>query len=117
MHTDVDCIFCKIALKQIPAKMAGESERVVAFHDLNPMAPTHVLIIPKEHVASVKELSVDTAPVLADMTMMAKRLATELGLDDAGYRIIMNTGKNAGQSVFHLHMHLLGGRPMQWPPG
>ena len=117
MHTDANCIFCKIVAKDIPARIADENSRVLAFHDVNPMAPTHVLIVPKEHIASVSDLSEDSASVVADMTLMAKKLAIELQLAESGYRVLMNTGKNAGQSVFHLHMHLLGGRPMDWPPG
>lgn len=117
MHTDADCIFCKIVAKEIPARIADENTRVVAFHDVNPMAPTHVLIVPREHIASVSDLSENSVSVVADMTLMAKKLAIELKLAESGYRVLMNTGKNAGQSVFHLHMHLLGGRPMDWPPG
>lgn len=112
-----DCIFCKIVSKEIPAKVVFENDRVVAFHDVTPRAPIHVLIIPKEHIASVDELSEKSAPLLGEMTLSAQKLARDLGLQPSGYRIVMNTGKNAGQSVFHLHMHVLGGRPMDWPPG
>jgi len=117
MSTNADCIFCKIVLNQIPAKIADANDQVIAFHDLTPRAPTHILIIPRDHISSVNDLSRSTASVLADMTLMAQKLAKEADLSESGYRIVMNTGKNAGQTVFHLHMHLLGGRPMDWPPG
>lgn len=117
MATDSNCIFCKIVSGEIPAKLIEEGEKVVAFHDVNPMAPTHVLLIPKVHIASVNDLTENSAFLLADMALMAKKLAASLNVKEAGYRLVLNTGREAGQSVFHLHMHLLAGRPMHWPPG
>lgn len=116
MH-NADCLFCRIIRKEIPAKVAAENESVFAFYDVNPQAPVHILIIPKAHFASVNDLNDNLSSYLAPMTMMAKELAAQNGIADSGYRIVMNTGKEAGQSVFHLHMHLLGGRHMAWPPG
>ncbi len=110
-----NCLFCKIISGSIPANKVAENDKLLAFRDINPQAPTHVLIIPKEHVDSVKDLSLNQAPVLGDMTLMAQELAVSEGLND--YRLVMNTGAGAGQSVFHLHMHLLGGRDFTWPPG
>ena len=117
MHTDPACIFCKIVRRELPAKIVEETEDLIAFHDVNQMAPIHVLIIPKTHVRSVSELTENSAPMLATMTLLANKLAQRLNLSDSGYRLVVNTGKDAGQSVFHLHMHLLGGRQMSWPPG
>jgi histidine triad (HIT) family protein len=111
------CIFCRIIRKEIPAKIAGESDGAFAFHDVNPKAPVHILIIPKTHIESVNDLDTDLAVVLSEMTLMAKKLAKQNQIDASGFRLVMNTGRDAGQSVFHLHMHLLGGRMMEWPPG
>lgn len=116
MHNS-DCLFCRIIKKEIPAKVAAENESVFAFHDVHPQAPVHILIVPKRHFESVNDLNHDLSSYLAPMTMMAKELAAQNGIENSGYRIVMNTGKDAGQSVFHLHMHLLGGRYMAWPPG
>jgi len=114
---NADCIFCKIIRKEIPAKIAAENEKALAFFDLNPQAPVHILIVPKAHFGSVNDLDAELASFLAPMTLMAKDLAKENKISESGFRLVMNTGAQAGQSVFHLHMHLLGGRPMQWPPG
>jgi histidine triad (HIT) family protein len=116
MHQD-DCIFCKISRHEIPASIVAESATLVAFHDVNPMAPTHILVVPKEHVASVNDLDGTHASLVGDMVLMAKDLAKEQGVDVDGFRLVLNTGPQAGQSVFHIHMHLLGGRVMGWPPG
>jgi histidine triad (HIT) family protein len=110
-----NCLFCKIISGSIPANKVAESNKLLAFRDINPQAPTHILIIPKEHVASVKDLSSSQALVLTDMTLMAQEIAKSEGLSD--FRLVMNTGAGAGQTVFHLHMHLLGGRDFTWPPG
>jgi len=115
--THPDCIFCKILRSEIPAKFVAESDTVVAFSDVNPMAPTHILIVPKEHIASVNELDDKHKHLVGEMTILAKKLAAENHVDKSGFRLVMNTGAGAGQSVFHLHMHLLGGRAMSWPPG
>lgn len=112
-----DCIFCKIAEKKIPSKIVHEDERAVAFEDVNPQAPVHVLVIPRRHVASVSELQAADAGLLGHLMLTGAAVAKQKGIAESGYRLVANTGPNAGQSVFHLHFHLLGGRPMHWPPG
>ena len=111
-----DCLFCKIAAKQIPAKLLFEDAEVFAFADINPQAPTHILICPKKHFASLHEAKPEDQAVLGKMSLVAAELARERKLE-AGYRTVVNTGPGAGQTVFHLHMHLLGGRSFHWPPG
>ena len=112
-----DCIFCKIAAKEIPAKIAYEDPDLVAFHDINPQAPVHLQIIPRRHIARVSELTPETAGLLSQLVLTANRLARETGIAEPGYRLVINCNPGAGQSVYHLHLHLLGGRPMRWPPG
>ncbi len=112
----MDCIFCKIAAGDIPAKKAYEDDLCLAFYDLEPQAPVHVLLIPKQHIASVSELTAENSGVVAHIFTVAAKLAAELGLAN-GYRIVTNCGEDGGQSVQHLHFHLLGGRSMAWPPG
>lgn len=112
-----DCIFCKIATGQIPCNKAYEDEHVLAFHDINPQAPVHVLIIPKSHIESVAKLTPADDAVLCAMFRAAQKLAAELGVSESGFRVVMNTGSDGGQSVPHLHLHLLGGRSLAWPPG
>jgi histidine triad (HIT) family protein len=114
---DSSCLFCRIAAREIPADIVRESERVVAFRDVNPQAPTHILLIPKEHVTSVAELGDHHAEVLGDIMQAAAQLARADGIADSGWRLVTNVGADAGQTVFHLHFHLLGGRSMGWPPG
>jgi histidine triad (HIT) family protein len=115
---DADCIFCKIANRSIPAPLVFESPDVVAFQDINPQAPQHVLIIPREHYANVGELARSgQEALLGKILSAATEIATKLGLDASGYRLVTNTGKDGGQTVKHLHVHLLGGRPLGWPPG
>ena len=109
--SDASCIFCKIAAREAPADILRETDRVVAFRDLSPQAPTHVLIIPKEHIASVAEVEDDHGAMLADVAQTAAHLARIEGLD-AGWRLVTNVGADAGQTVFHLHFHVLGGAPM-----
>lgn len=111
-----DCIFCKIAAGTIPAKKVAESEHAIAFRDLDPKAPTHVLLIPRSHVASAADLGAAHAEMLADLFALAAKVAREEKLD-GGWRLVTNVGADAGQSVHHLHVHLLGGRAMRWPPG
>jgi len=111
-----DCIFCRIARHEIPADILHETERVVAFRDLDPKAPTHVLLISKEHLASIEDVEDRHGPMLADLAQAAAHLARTEELE-GGWRLVTNVGPDGGQSVFHLHMHLLGGRPMGWPPG
>lgn len=112
-----DCIFCKIAEKEIPAKIAHEDPSVIAFHDIHPQAPVHLVIIPREHIARVSELTEANASVVTRLVMTANHLAKEMGTVEPGYRLVINCNPGAGQSVYHLHLHLLGGRPMRWPPG
>ena len=114
---DTSCIFCKIATREVPADIVRESDRVVAFRDLDPKAPTHILLIPKEHVASLAEITDGHGDMLADVAQAAAHLARADGIADGGWRLVTNVGPDAGQSVFHLHFHLLGGRSMGWPPG
>lgn len=112
-----DCLFCRIAEGEIPADVIHEDDQVVAFRDINPQAPTHVLVIPREHVASVDDLEEDHAELVGRLFLVAREIARDEGVDDGGYRLVVNTGAGAGQSVFHIHLHLLGGRAMKWPPG
>ena len=113
-----DCIFCRIASGEIPATIVGRNEHAVAFRDLNPQAPTHVLVIPIGHLGSTIDADSDPAEVTVGRTIrLAVQVAKELGLAENGYRLVLNTGRDGGQSVGHLHVHLLGGRRMGWPPG
>ena len=112
-----DCIFCKIAEKKIPSKIVHEDDTCVAFDDVNPQAPTHVLVIPRTHVASIAELNEADAGLLGHLMLTGAKIAKQKGIAEGGYRFVINTGKNGGQTVFHLHLHVLGGRSMRWPPG
>jgi len=112
-----DCLFCRIAEKTLPSKIVHEDDKCVAFDDVNPQAPTHVLVIPRKHVASIAELNEADAGLLAHLMMTGSKIAKQKGIAEGGYRMVVNTGKNGGQTVFHLHLHVLGGRPMHWPPG
>lgn len=112
-----DCIFCKIVAKEIPAKIAFEDPHVLAFHDLHPVAPVHVQIIPKRHLARVSELDGENAEIVGQLVLAANKLAAEMGVAEPGYRLVINCNPAAGQSVYHLHLHLLGGRSFSWPPG
>jgi histidine triad (HIT) family protein len=110
-------IFKRIIDREIPAKIVYEDDRCLAFHDVSPQAPTHVLVIPKKEIASLEELADEDADLLGHMWLVIRNLARELGVDKSGYRVAVNCGADGGQSVDHLHFHLLGGRPMTWPPG
>lgn len=112
-----DCLFCKIAAKTIPAKLVHEDDQVVAFDDINPQAPVHTLVIPRRHVASMAELNEADAGLLGHLLLVGNQIAKQKGIAEGGYRLVVNTGRNGGQTVFHLHLHLLGGRSMHWPPG
>lgn len=112
-----DCIFCKIAEGQIPSDVVYEDDDVIAFDDVNPVAPTHVLIIPKKHVSTLNDVENKDEILLGKMLACAKKVAGDKNLSSAGYRVVMNVMSGAGQSVFHIHFHLLGGRPFNWPPG
>jgi len=112
----MDCLFCKIVSGQIPAKKVYEDSAVFAFHDVDPQAPTHVLIVPKQHVAGLKEAQAQDAEIIGQLNLAAAEIARQLNLT-GGYRTVLNVGPDAGQSVFHMHLHLLGGRKLGWPPG
>ena len=112
-----DCIFCRIVDRQAPAKIVFEDETVVAFEDLNPQAPVHLLVVPRRHLPSLKEATAEDEPLLGHLFTVAANLARERGLETKGYRTVINNGSGAGQSVFHLHVHVLGGRVFRWPPG
>ena len=111
-----DCLFCKIGRKEIPAKLVYEDEAIFAFEDIHPQAPAHVLICPRKHVVSLTDATTEDTAMLGRLQLVAAKLATDRKLTD-GYRTIINNGRGAGQSVFHLHLHLLGGRVFRWPPG
>jgi len=112
-----DCIFCKIAAGEIPATKVLETDDVVVFRDLNPQAPTHLLAIPRRHIATINDLQDDDAELVGKLYLAARQVAADEGIADSGYRTVMNCGEGAGQTVFHIHLHILGGRPMTWPPG
>lgn len=112
-----DCIFCKIVSGDIPAEIIHQDDDVLAFRDLNPQAPTHFLVIPNKHISTLNDLQTNDAELVGKMFLAAKQVAAEAGIADAGYRTVMNCNKQAGQTVFHIHLHVLGGRPMSWPPG
>jgi histidine triad (HIT) family protein len=111
-----DCLFCKIAAKEIPSKIVYEDDEVFAFEDIGPQAPTHILICPRKHFGSLNEAGLEDQAVLGKLQLIAAQLARKRNLL-AGYRTVLNSGEGAGQSVFHLHLHLLGGRAFRWPPG
>jgi len=112
-----DCLFCKIAAGSIPAKIVYQDERIVAFDDIRPQAPAHTLIIPREHFAALPDVPEAKADLLAHILIKAPLIAEAKGIGASGYRIVLNTGRDSGQDVFHIHFHLLGGRRMAWPPG
>ena len=111
-----DCLFCRIVKGEIPAKKVYEDEHVFAFEDINPQAPTHVLLIPKRHLRGLKEAQAEDAELLGRLHLAAAKIGRERGIED-GYRTVLNVGPKSGQSVFHIHVHLIGGRAMKWPPG
>lgn len=112
-----DCIFCKIAAGEIPAELVYEDDTVVGFRDLSPQAPTHVLLIPRKHVATLNELQAEDEAIVGRLYLAAVKVAAQEGLAERGYRTLINCNEEGGQTVFHLHLHLLGGRQMGWPPG
>ena len=109
------CLFCKIANRELPSKIAYEDDRVVAFHDINPQAPVHVLICPRKHIATLNDVSSDDAPLIAHMFDVARKLAEQFGVAQKGYRTVFNVNAEAGQTVFHLHLHVIGGKRLSWP--
>lgn len=112
-----DCIFCKIVKKQIPCEMLYEDEEVIVFKDISPQAPSHVVIIPKEHIDDLNCLKKEQSEIIGHIFVVAKEIAKTLGISESGYRIVNNCGQQGGQTVQHVHFHLLGGRQLQWPPG
>ncbi len=112
-----DCLFCKIFRKEIKSKVVYEDDEIMAFEDINPQAPVHILIIPAKHIENLNEITEQDKDLIGKMFLVAKKIAHEKNISADGYRTVFNTNKNAGQAVFHLHLHLLGGRKMAWPPG
>lgn len=112
-----DCLFCKIIAEEIPATFIYQDEAIVAINDIDPKAPEHKLIIPRQHIATLNDLTDKDTVLIGNMVQVAKNLAAELAIGQMGYRLVMNCNRGGGQAVFHIHLHLLGGRPMHWPPG
>jgi histidine triad (HIT) family protein len=113
----MDCLFCKIATGEIPATTLYQDDQVVAFRDINPQAPVHALVIPRRHIATLNDLQPTDAALLGHMMYTAQQLAVSEGIAEAGFRLAINTNRDGGQTVYHIHLHLLGGRAMHWPPG
>ena len=109
------CLFCRIAAGALPSKMAYEDDRVVAFHDVAPQAPVHVLVVPRKHIATLNDVTVEDSELLAHLFHIARKLAEQFGVDQKGYRTVFNVNAVAGQTVFHLHLHVIGGRRLGWP--
>jgi histidine triad (HIT) family protein len=112
-----DCLFCRIARREAPAKILFENERILAFEDIRPKAPVHVLVIPKDHFASLNEAPDGAEALLGEILLRAREIAREKGVGASGYRIVLNTARDSGQEIFHIHFHILGGRRLLWPPG
>jgi histidine triad (HIT) family protein len=112
-----DCLFCRIINREIPATIVYEDERVLAFRDINPQAPTHLLVVPKRHIASLNDLRPDDDATVGEVVRRGVALARAEGVEHAGFRAVFNTNRDAGQTVFHIHLHVLGGRSLGWPPG
>jgi histidine triad (HIT) family protein len=113
----IDCLFCKIVAGEVPSKAAGTSERAYAFYDIAPQAPVHVLIVPKEHITSADDVTALHGGIVDELVLLAQEVAESEGVRDKGYRLVMNVGVDGRMSVDHLHLHLIGGRRMEWPPG
>ena len=117
MSADSDCLFCKIIGKKIPAKIVHEDEHSLVFHDIDPKAPVHLLIVPKKHITDIQSINMADRELIGHLFFAAKTVASKSGFDRNGYRIVINNGRDAGQAVFHIHLHLLSGRRFSWPPG
>ena len=115
--TESDCLFCKIVAGEINADVVFETDHAIAFRDINPQAPTHVLIIPRRHISTINDLAETDADIVGQLYLAARDIAVQEGIADAGYRTVINCNADAGQTVFHIHLHLLGGRILSWPPG
>lgn len=111
------CLFCKIIKREIPGSIVYEDDRVLAFNDINPQAPTHVLVVPKRHIASLNDITPEDDQIVGELVRRAAAIANSRGISAGGYRVLFNTNRDAGQTVFHIHLHLIGGRSMHWPPG
>ena len=112
-----NCLFCKIIKKEIPAEIVFENEDILAFKDIDPQAPVHILLVPKEHITTINDLEENHKELVGAIYLVAKSLAIKYGISEDGYRTVFNCNKNGGQAVYHIHLHLLGGRQMKWPPG
>ncbi len=113
----MDCLFCKIAAGEMDADIVFQDDEIVAFRDINPQAPTHILIVPRRHIETLNDLAEEDAPLIGRLSLVARDLAASEGIAEDGYRVVMNCMEGAGQSVWHIHLHLLGGRSLGWPPG
>lgn len=113
----MNCLFCSIVEKTIPADIVYEDEQVIAFRDIAPQAPTHILVIPKKHIATINEASAEDSLLIGHMLITAKTIAAQQGIAEDGFRLVMNCNEHGGQTVYHIHLHMLGGRAMSWPPG
>ena len=112
-----DCLFCKVIAREVPSSIVYEDDRVLAFNDINPQAPTHVLVVPKRHIASLNDLTPEDDQIIGEIVRRAAAIAGEKGIAISGFRTVFNTNRGAGQTVFHIHLHLIGGRSLHWPPG
>ncbi len=117
MAFDPNCLFCKIIDRKIPAKLVHEDEFAIAFEDINPQAPVHTLIVPKKHITDIHSIMISDRELVGHLFFIAKTIASRKGLEKKGYRMVINNGQDAGQTVFHIHLHLLSGRRFSWPPG
>lgn len=113
----MNCLFCKIAAKEVPASVVYEDDDILAFEDIDPKAPVHLLVIPRKHIATLNDLSEEDVDLIGRIMFVAKRLGKDRGIDEEGYRVVVNCNRGGGQAVFHLHAHILGGRQLSWPPG
>jgi histidine triad (HIT) family protein len=113
----MDCLFCKIANGTIPGEIVYQDDETIAFRDISPHAPQHCLIIPRKHISTINDFDEENAVLFGKLGLTAKKLAKQLGVDESGYRLVMNCNEDGGQTVFHVHMHFLAGRPLTWPPG
>ncbi len=113
----MNCIFCKIIQKEVPSKIVYEDDRVLAFHDIAPQAPVHILVIPKKHYSTLLDMKEDDMELVGYIFKIIKKIAAEIGVDKRGFRVVMNCNQEAGQTVYHIHFHILAGRQMHWPPG
>ena len=115
--TITECLFCRLINRELNASIVHEDERVVAFNDINPQGPTHVLVLPRRHIASLNDLTAEDDEIVGELVRRAAMIAKSRGIAEGGYRTVFNTNRDAGQTVFHIHLHLIGGRTMHWPPG